>query len=75
MSLAQQSKIKRSSKTEKKHIVHLVVLYAEGRKCLLTFGPQYFVFQNHMSDDVRQCIRKNYFGSHFKEVRQLAVSC
>jgi len=48
MSLAQQSKIKRSSKTEKKHIVHLVVLYAEGRKCLLTFGPQYFVFQNHV---------------------------
>jgi hypothetical protein len=56
MSLAQQNKIKRSSKTIITH--HFVILHAE---CLLTFGPEYFVFQNNMSDMVHQSMWKNYF--------------
>jgi hypothetical protein len=60
MSTAQQYKIKRSSKTIITHFSFLF-LDADSRKCLVTFGPEYFVFKNNMSDKVHQRILKKYF--------------
>jgi len=60
MSLEQQNKIEHLSRTVITHL-SFSVLDAMGRKCFLTFGSKYFVFQNSMSDEVHPSLWKKIF--------------
>jgi len=55
MSLAQQSKIKRSSRTIKAQL-SFHFLRCRRQKMLFNIGPEYFIFQNYMSGEVHQSI-------------------